>query len=93
MNWINFEKQKPNENGYYLCKIWGFSMNEYGNRSEYKVKYYRDNKFEEYPICEIYRNEIVEYHKVIYWAKLIEPPIDDSLYSILEEHTKLLTEK
>lgn len=74
MKWIEFENEKPKNNGYYLCAIIVNSMNQYGASTEYKVLFFSNRKFENYPIKEIYRDELVEHHWVEYWCK-IETPI------------------
>ena len=76
MKWIDFEKQKPKNNGYYLCQIWGFSVNQYGNFTEYRISYFMDDKFPTYPIKAIVNDELMEYQKVIWWCEIEKPPIN-----------------
>lgn len=84
MNWIDFEKEQPVKqecplNDYYLCKIWGFTCNDYWSGNQYHVCYWDGKKFtnslfQKYPIIEWSNEHIVVFYKVVWWCKIDEPP-------------------
>jgi hypothetical protein len=77
VGWIDFEKEKPKSAGYYLCKTWGFSENQYGNFTDLNVLYWNKDKFGGYP--KMYHDslgEICSFEKVIWWSIIPETPIN-----------------
>ena len=79
--WIDYEKEKPVESWYYLCKIWVVSVNQYGNSTRFEVCYYDGVDFSGYPQIEFREKELMHYEKVLWWTKIVDPPLNS-------DHTK-----
>ena len=89
--WHDFEETIPPNIGNYICCIWGFSCNQYGNSSEYRELYFDGINFRayyshesRYPTTE-YDSEgnLRSFFKVIYW--LSAPPLKPSHFQPPEE--------
>ena len=76
MEWLDYEREKPIEKDYYLCKVWGFSINQHGNSLHSEVIYFNGNEFSGYPLSGYDSGELVEYFKVIWWTKIKDCPLN-----------------
>lgn len=90
MKWIDFEKQTPLKKEYYLCKIWGWSVNAYGGYSKYEVHWWDGKEFVGYPFEVIRQDERWEFEKVIWWAEIPDTPLNPEHY---KETVKVLSEE
>lgn len=76
MQWVDFEKQKPNRRSYFLCSIWGFSENVMGTYCYYKVCFFDGEEFLYYPEKEIRNTVTVFFEKVIWWSEIEKHPLN-----------------
>lgn len=83
-NWVDYEKEKPDKGGYYLCKIWEVSINQYGNFRKFEVCYFHSDEkiFSGYPKVFFYKNKLSHYSKVIWWKEINNAPVNENHYKI-----------
>lgn len=90
MKWIDFEKDTPNKPAYYLCQIWGVSVNTYGAFTCYRLLYWND-KFVGYPIVEYGSDgEVWDLRKITWWTEIEGPPINTEHHKIPPAKMKVI---